>query len=92
MKKQFKESLQSVVFTSKFVIENSSPIVRVVHHEDGAWEFWGKEVMTEREIMLISLGQIVKIDPSLFELADLPIAFSAVRRSKDNSWELIPRK
>ena len=91
MKKQFKESLQSAVFTSKFVIENSSPIVSVIHHEDGTWEFLGKEVITEREIMIVSLNQIIKIDPSLLELTDLPIEFTAVRKSKDNTWELIPR-
>lgn len=89
--KKFKESLKTIVFTSKYVVMQNSPIVYVAHHEDGAWEFWGEQIIDESEIMLVTLEQIIKKDISILELADLPVEFSAQRKSKDNDWILLPK-
>jgi hypothetical protein len=89
--KEFKDSLKIVVFTSKYVINQNSPIVYVAHHEDGTWEFWGEQIIDESEIMLVTLEQIIQKDISVLELADLPIEFSAQRKTKDSDWILIPK-
>jgi hypothetical protein len=91
MIKKFKENLNTVVFTSKYVAVQNSPIVYVAHHEDGTWEFWGDQIIDESEIMLVALEQIIKIDTSILELADLPIEFSAQRKSKESEWILLPK-
>jgi hypothetical protein len=89
--KEFKDSLKIVVFTSKYVISQNSPIVYVAHHEDGTWEFWGDQIIDESEIMLVTLEQIIEKDKSVLELADLPIEFSAQRKTKDSGWILLPK-
>jgi hypothetical protein len=89
MKKQFKEKLSTAVFTSKYVMEKSSPIVYIAHNEDGSWEFWGKEIIDESEIMVVSLEQIMKTDPTIVDVADLPIQFTAVREDKDKAWQIL---
>jgi hypothetical protein len=88
MKKQFKESLQSAVFTSDYIISKKSSIVYIAHHDDGTWEFWGNEIVTEREIRIVSLAQIIKIDPTVLEVADMPVEFNAIRESKNLNWKI----
>ena len=41
--------------------------------------------------MLVTLEQIIQKDISVLELADLPIEFSAQRKTKDSDWILIPK-
>ena len=89
MTKQFKEKLSSAVFTSKYVMAQGSPIVFVAHNEDGSWEFWGKEIIDESEIMVVLLEQIIKTDPTVQEVADLPVQFTAVREAKGASWQIL---
>ncbi len=89
--KQFKESLDTAVLTSKYVLSGSSPIVYIAHHEDGTWEFWGEEIIDESEIVVVSLGQIIKIDQAVLEVADLPIEFNAVRESKQKPWTIVSK-
>ncbi len=89
MKKQFKEKLSTAVFTSKYVMGKDSPIVYVAHNEDGSWEFWGKEIIDESEIMVVLLEQIIRTDPTVLDVADLPIQFTAVREAKGNSWQIL---
>lgn len=91
MMKQFKESLASVVLTSKWVMTRESPIVRISHHEDGIWEFFGKENITEEEVIVVSLKQIIDVDPTVLEVADMPMAFNAFRQSVDTSWKLVSK-
>jgi hypothetical protein len=90
-KKKFRESLDTIVFTSKYVMLNGCPIVYVAHHEDGTWEFWSEELVDESEIMLVTLEQIIKKDLSLFELADLPIESSASRKSPEKEWIIMSK-
>jgi hypothetical protein len=91
MTKRFKENLNTVVFTSKYVIYENSPIVYVSHHADGIWEFWGNEKIDESEIVVVSLSQLIGIEPAILDIADLPIEFSAVRESKDKPWTIVAK-
>lgn len=91
MSKQFKESLDTVVLTSKYVISGTSPIVYIAHHEDGTWEFWGKEIIDESEIAVVSLRNIIDIDPTVIEVADLPAEFNAVRKTENDKWTIVSK-
>ncbi|MBT2563793.1 hypothetical protein J7E50_21460 [Pedobacter sp. ISL-68] len=91
MIKEFKENLDTAVFTSKYVMTNSSPIVYIAHHEDGAWEFWGDQTINESEIVVVSLQQIIKVDPTILEVSDLPIGFNAIRETKEKPWVLVSK-
>ncbi|RDC54053.1 hypothetical protein DU508_23670 [Pedobacter chinensis] len=86
MSKQFKENLDTAVFTSNYIMKENYPVVYVVHHEDGTWDFWGEQIIDESEIIVVSLRQILDIDPTILELNDLPVAFTAMRKSREDPW------
>ena len=88
---KFNESLNTAVFTSSYVITGRSPIVYVAHHEDGTWEFWGKEVIDESDIVVVSLRDIIEIDSTVLEIAGMSSDFNAVRDSKIAEWRFISK-
>lgn len=83
----FREPLNLAIFTTKQVIERSHPIVYVTHdRDDGAWQFLCGTTNDDQDIRLIALGEIIKMDPSLKELADLPLGWEARRRDANDDW------
>lgn len=91
MSLQFRESLNTAVLTSKYVMSNLSPIVYIAHHEDGVWEFWGEEIVEEADIMVVSLGRIIEIDATVLEIAEMPVEFNAIRGKEERSWNVVPK-
>jgi len=87
--KRFIEDLDMAVFTTKYVIWGNSPILFVFHFDDGYWQFSGNETnMKDDDYKTISLKNIIKIDPSVLEVADLPYNWEAYRESLDSSWQI----
>jgi hypothetical protein len=90
MKKRFKEKLNTAVLTTKYVIEQNSPILYVYHYNDGTWQFNGKEKnLKDEDYRVISLDEVLTIDSSLNELAELSQGFEGVRETKDSEWKII---
>jgi hypothetical protein len=84
-------NLNVSVLTSKYVISKTSPIVYVTLHDDGVWEFWSNEIIDESEIMVVSLKQIIDIDDSVTKILDLSVGFVAMRKGKDDNWEIVAK-
>ena len=79
--------LNIYVFTTKYVIKDKSPIVRVLHDEDGDWQFLGNEGnLQESDAMVVSLGEIIQFDETLSEIINLPIGRQAMRNDKGTQW------
>lgn len=75
------------VFTTKYVMQNNSPIVRVLHDEDGDWQFLGDEGnLQETDAMVVSLGEIIEFDSTLSGVIDLPIGKQALRNNIGENW------
>ena len=92
--KKFKDSLNTAVFTTKFVVEDRKLITYVAHDEDdGAWQFLSSDDTDDlmKVAMLVGLGEIIKIDKTILELADLPYGYFATRNSITDQW-LISKK
>lgn len=88
-KKRFKESDNTAVFTTSFVMNDNKEITMVTHDsEDGAWQFFSNDEFDNYEEVakIVGLGEIVKIDNTLLEIADLPEGFSAHRKFKGDEW------
>jgi hypothetical protein len=83
----FEEPPNVAVITLKSIVEQGKPIVLVCHDEDdGGWQFLdGSDFHTE-DAMIVSLQSIFVRDPSIGELADLPLGASASRKSPQDSW------
>jgi hypothetical protein len=77
------------VFTNSFIVEKGYDITYVSHdEEDGAWQFHCNHQDTNNTdyTMILALKEIVDIDPSIIELADLPYGHIAERKDKTSKW------
>jgi hypothetical protein len=86
--KVFNEELNVAVFTTRFVLREGECIQNVFHHnDDGAWEFTGEtQASDDKDYLIVSLQEIIDLDQTILELADLPLGGSAYRSSIDKSW------
>lgn len=86
--KSFNEDLNVAVFTTRYVLREGESILNVFHHEDGAWEFTcGTECEDDKDYLIVSLEEIINIDPSVLQVADLPLGESAYRSSREMPWQ-----
>ena len=89
--KKFTDSLNTAVFTTKFVVVDKKDIT-IVRHEpgDGAWTFFSNDKYENYEDIakVAGLGEIIKIDSTVLEIADLPKGYYASRKSKDDKWKI----
>ncbi len=75
------------VITNKRIIKSQDWIAYVSHDEDdGGWQFHGRGPLDEQDAAIVSLRSIVELDPSVSELADLPLGWSASRESPNSPW------
>jgi hypothetical protein len=85
----FKTSLNTAVFTTKFIINENKLITKVSHYkEDGAWEFFSDDEFLEYEKVskLVSLEEILDLDPSIKDLFNLKEGYQAYRMSLKDKW------
>jgi hypothetical protein len=79
------------VFTLKRITRGESPILMVVHDEDdGSWQFLDGGEVAHEDATLVSLRSITRLDPTVLELADLPLGWVARRPGPGESWKRAP--
>jgi len=89
--KKFEDTLNTAVFTTKFVVKDKKEITYVTHDiEDGTWQFFSNDHFDnfEEVAMLVSLDEIIKMDKTVFEIAGLPLGFMATRQSAKEKWKI----
>ena len=87
----FPDARNTAVFTTRQIIEEGKPILLVTHdQDDGAWQFHTRKTVPAFEAKVVALDEIIFCDPSIVELADLPLGWSAVRDSKTSPWKRQP--
>ena len=94
-KKKFKEPDGTAVFTTQFVVVDKKDITVVYHDiDDGAWQFFSNDHFenSEQVAMMVGLGEIIKMDKSLLELANMPRGHYAHREAKGTPWTVEIRK
>ena len=82
----FVEPRNCVTFVTAEVLDRAEPIVHVVHDDEGEWQFIGSTDGTTENAKIIALHEAVEIDPSVLQLADLPVGWHAWRDSADGPW------
>jgi hypothetical protein len=86
---KFKEKDDTAVFTTKFVIIDKKDITTVIHEkEDGAWQFFSNDHFDNFEdvAQIVGLVEIVQLDSTILELADMSEGFEAHRKFKGDKW------
>jgi hypothetical protein len=89
----FLDPPNTAVFTSVLILDEADWVHYVSHdEEDGAWQFHPYSGMTnEEEAAVVSLDHMLRIEPRLKELADLPLGWHAWRGSKNDPWTRAPK-
>jgi hypothetical protein len=83
----FDQPRNCATFTLRQVMRKEEPILLVTHDaEDHGWQFIGSTGANMKDAMVVSLEEVVKLDLSTLEVADLPPGWQAVRESPDQPW------
>lgn len=84
---QFSDPPNVAVIANQKIVLSGDWIAYVSH--DGAWQFHTNqsEPVNEEDAMMVSLQSIVTLDPTIIELADLPLGWHAWRNSKSSVWQ-----
>lgn len=73
--------------TVKQIVGGHAPILLVCRdEEDGGWMFLTGSPFQTEDAMLVALREIVELDPSTMELADLPEGWEASREFVGGPW------
>lgn len=82
-----------MVVTSIFVTVEGMPILEVSHEDDeagGLWQFHcGNYDYSMDKMQLVRLDTILKIDPTVDQVADLEIGKTAHRKTIESPWIVI---
>lgn len=83
----FDQPPNCAVITLRQIVSGSAPILHVFHDsDDHGWQFLGLEDARMEDASVVSLSEIICLDPSLSEVADLPPGWHAWRREVSGSW------
>jgi hypothetical protein len=92
-KKMKEEFLNQVVFSTRFVIKENSPIQVVFHDEDGTWQFFGPEKKVETEDgMILFMKEVIEIDPTIIDALGVSEGYEARRHAKGSPWIILKTK
>jgi hypothetical protein len=84
---KFPDPPHARVFLSKAVNSNAEPITYVSHDlEDGAWQFLGDSMAGNDDPVVSCFHHPIDKDPTLNELADLPLGWWAERIKPGDPW------
>ena len=93
--KEFKDGLNTAVFTTIYVVKEKKEITYVTHEmEDGAWQFFSNDDFDKFEdvAMIVSLGELIQIDRSVLDIAQLPLGYIATRQSVNDKWKFFKKE
>jgi hypothetical protein len=87
---KFQESKNTACFVCEHVMKKERPILFVVHDaDDSYWQFLcGKNDHSEKNIRIISIEEVTKIDSSLNDLWEMPEGICADREKVGAKWIL----
>lgn len=88
VEKEFVNGQNIAVFTTKYVLDDSSPILYACHYEeDGAWEFLGAEKeISDEDYRIVSLEEIIDMDSSVLKIISMKTGYYASRESRYVEW------
>jgi hypothetical protein len=79
------------VFTTRRIMDGHSSVLLVTHdEEESGWQFLDSGDLEREDAMLVSLLSMTERDPSLLQLADLPVGWIAWRESPETPWRRSP--
>jgi hypothetical protein len=89
--KAFPITNDTMVMTTSYITTQRLPILYVVHQDDeeggSLWQFHcDNGDYSQDKLQLVRLDTILKFDPAIVEISDLPIGSWARRKDPTSSW------
>jgi hypothetical protein len=88
----FPDSRDLTAFTTTRVAFENLPVLLVTHDIEGDWQFLCGTTGEPEHCLVASLGCAVDRDPSLKDLADLPLGWRAWRDAIYSPWQREPKQ
>lgn len=87
----FEDPPETAVVTTTQITQKGAPILYVSHERDengeATWQFHSLiEPFSMDDAQLVRLETIVRLDPTIAEIADLPMGYAATRMERGGSW------
>jgi hypothetical protein len=87
----FDQPRDCATITMRQVLDGSEPILLVSHDSnDHGWQFIGSSDAAMDDARVVGLEEIVRLDPTILEVANLPPGWQAVRRELGGPWSRRP--
>lgn len=87
----FKDKPDTACLTCCHVLDKIKPILYVSHDEDGFWQFLCGGQHTEDDARIVSLADIIEIDETMIDLAELDYGEYAEAENEVSDW-IVRRK
>ena len=83
----FDQPRDCAVLVTREVLDHKEPILLVTHDAgDEGWQFVGSSDGSLENGRVIALHEAVELDPSVLQLADMPVGWHALRDSPEHPW------
>jgi hypothetical protein len=83
----FDQPRNCATLTMRQVLDGSEPILLVTHDaDDHGWQFIGVSDASLADGRIVCLEEIVRLDPTVLEVADLPPGWQAFRDDVGGEW------
>lgn len=87
----FDQPPNAAAITLRSIVSGGAPILHVTHDsDDHGWQFLGAEDADAANACIAGMGEILAMDPSVAEVADLPPGWHAWRSSSSSPWSRAP--
>jgi hypothetical protein len=84
----FDQPQDCAVLSLRSIVIDGDAILYVCHdEEDHGWQFLDGRPINMENAALVCLKNIVKLDPSVLLVADMPPGWSATRSSSSSPWQ-----
>lgn len=84
----FSDPPNTAAYTTSQVLQGAC--ILSVWHDNGDFQFLDRELPDEADARIVGLGTIMRHDPSVGEVADLPEGWVAWRLSEGDPWTRCP--
>jgi hypothetical protein len=83
----FDQPRNCATLTMRQILDHTEPILVVSHDaDDHAWQFIGSSDASLDDARVVALEEMVPLDPTILEVADLPPGWQATREQVGGPW------
>jgi hypothetical protein len=84
----FDQSRKTAAITLRSIVFEGKPILFVSHDaDDHGWQFMDGERVATKNAAVVTMEEIVGLDSSILEIADLPSGSCAWREDASSPWQ-----